>query len=344
VIVVSGYYGFGNLGDEAILDALCSDLEALGYGRKEIYVLSGNPKETMLTHGVQAFSRYNLLDIWRKLGLADCLISGGGSLFQDVTSRRTIPYYLSLIEMALLRKVPVIIYAQGVGPIQSRMYQAWVKRAFRSSMVCSVRDEESARFLHNLGVSPDKLRVTADPVFQIRSERNLTSKSNKIMLNLRPYDEWNNQLNHWIDFIKMCFDEKMNVEFIPLGPGDEVMGKILRLECPNLVVHPTLTLFNYGEVFADAHLCISMRLHGIIFSALHQVLTIGLNYDPKVEAISKQLSIPLWDLDSLLGIEEFAWRVLKRRDYYEKELSQAVKNLSSISATNRSMLAQALKG
>ena len=99
VIVVSGYHGFGNLGDEAILAVLCEDLASLGIPRADILVLSGDPGSTSKAYSVQSLERYALGKIWNAIGSAQLLVSGGGSLFQDVTSKRSIPYYLAIIEM-----------------------------------------------------------------------------------------------------------------------------------------------------------------------------------------------------------------------------------------------------
>lgn len=125
MILVSGYYGFGNLGDEAILAALCQDLVSLGISRRQIVVPSGNPQQTAAEHGVSVLGRCDLKGIWRVLSSARCMVSGGGSLLQDATSKRSLPYYLSLVELALLRRVPVVMYAQGLGPISSGPYKSW---------------------------------------------------------------------------------------------------------------------------------------------------------------------------------------------------------------------------
>lgn len=147
MIVVSGYYGFANLGDEAILAALCADLEVLGgFSRREILVLSHNPADTESVHGVRAIDRYNLRKVWQILGIARGFVSGGGSLLQDVTGPRSIPYYLGLAELALLRKIPVVMYGQGIGPVQSALFRRWVRRVYGRSSAYSVRDRHSADF------------------------------------------------------------------------------------------------------------------------------------------------------------------------------------------------------
>ena len=83
-VVLSGYYGFDNAGDEALLSAIKSSLHQLR--GVEITVLSGNPHKTAQLHGLQAVYYMNPLQLIKELGQADLLISGGGSIFQDITS------------------------------------------------------------------------------------------------------------------------------------------------------------------------------------------------------------------------------------------------------------------
>ena len=121
-IVLSGYYGFANSGDEAVLHAL---VQALREEAREagiflrIIVLSGNPAQTQRMHGVEAVHRMRPWTVIKALWRADALVSGGGSLLQDVTSARSMRYYLGIIRLALWLRKPVFIYAQGIGPIRN---------------------------------------------------------------------------------------------------------------------------------------------------------------------------------------------------------------------------------
>ena len=101
MILVSGYYGFKNSGDEAMLAALCEDLEVLNIARENIVVFSGNPNYTRRIHRVKAVSRNNPMEIIKAFKGGKLLISGGGSLLQDSTGHLTVPYYLGMIELAL---------------------------------------------------------------------------------------------------------------------------------------------------------------------------------------------------------------------------------------------------
>ncbi|MBF6633431.1 MAG: polysaccharide pyruvyl transferase family protein, partial [Planococcus sp. (in: Bacteria)] len=89
-IVLSGYYGFDNVGDEAILYAIIHSLKEY-YPRIEIIVLSNKPEKTAETYRVKAVNRWSLKDIRAAIKSSDGLISGGGSLLQDETGRKSIP-------------------------------------------------------------------------------------------------------------------------------------------------------------------------------------------------------------------------------------------------------------
>ena len=78
-VVVSGYHGFGNMGDEAVLAALVQQVREMAPG-VQCVALSGNPARTASAYGIEAIPRTSVADIVRELRRADLLVSGGGSL------------------------------------------------------------------------------------------------------------------------------------------------------------------------------------------------------------------------------------------------------------------------
>ena len=98
-ILISGYYGFSNAGDEAMLTAIVEGLRSEQQD-VQITVLSGKPGITANKHRVQSIHRFNGWEIFRAMRKTDLLLSGGGSLLQDVTSRRSLFYYLSILMLA----------------------------------------------------------------------------------------------------------------------------------------------------------------------------------------------------------------------------------------------------
>lgn len=115
-ILISGYYGFDNIGDESILRTLVSSLRE-HIPDCSLTVLSHNPASTREKYGVEAVERMSPMAILRAVKKCDMLISGGGSLLQDVTSSKSLHYYLSIIRCAQFFRKKVFIYSQGIGPI-----------------------------------------------------------------------------------------------------------------------------------------------------------------------------------------------------------------------------------
>ncbi len=117
-IAISGYYGSRNAGDEAVLGATVHELRRR-LPDVEPVVLSADPAGTREEHDVEAAPRWPLSSVRRTIRAADLLLSGGGSLFQDATSSRSLAYYLLTLHAARAAGVPYVIHAQGLGPLSS---------------------------------------------------------------------------------------------------------------------------------------------------------------------------------------------------------------------------------
>ncbi|MBQ3451827.1 MAG: polysaccharide pyruvyl transferase family protein, partial [Selenomonadaceae bacterium] len=166
-IVISGYYGSKNGGDEAMLAAMIEILRE-EVSDLQITVISLNPEYTRIRHKVDAVP---LLDIWtiiKKIRAADLLISGGGSLLQNVTSGRSLYYYLAIIFFALACGRKVMLYAQGIGPIRGVLAHKAMNLILNRVNLITVRDKGSLEELSRLKINRPKIFCTADPVLAIK--------------------------------------------------------------------------------------------------------------------------------------------------------------------------------
>lgn len=127
----------------------------------QVVVLSRDPPRTQAVHGAAAVSR-GLWSAWRALDGASLLVSGGGGLFQDATGPLSPFYYLAILEMARWRRVPVVWWAQGIGPVRSRLVRALVARAASGAAEVVLRDRSSITQLAAWGADPRRLRLGAD--------------------------------------------------------------------------------------------------------------------------------------------------------------------------------------
>lgn len=301
-ILISGYYGFNNVGDEAILKGLVEGVKKV-VGEIDIVVLSQHPEFTSKKHEVRSIKRTNLLKIFSEMKNMDLLVSGGGSLFQDVTSKRSIAYYIGIIWLAKrLFKKKVMIYSQGIGPVNKR-YNRWLLGKILNSIdLINVRDEKSKLELQSLGVTKDIL-VTTDTVFGI-SQPNLdmgkTVLEKKSVINTKPYigisvRHWKNCNNIVEEIGKLCEKIVTELDAVPvLIPFHfykdlKLMEGIYKsldkdIQDKVIVIDEYLYVEDYLSLIGNMDIMVAMRLHGLIFSVLMGVYPVGISYDPKIQS------------------------------------------------------------
>jgi len=311
-IVLSGYYGFDNAGDEALVTAISNSFKTFD-SRIEITVLSGNPDRTAAVHGVRAVSRVNPLVLIRELFRADLLISGGGSLLQDVTGPLSIPYYLGVVLLALLLRTPVVFYAQGIGPVNRRLSRCLIRLIANRVDLITLRDSASAELLASIGVTKPPVFVTADPVFSLRPSGEEVKKARSYLeglgldpdrgiigVSLRAWEDFaDQQIAEFLDRLA----ENGQVLLLPLQhPSDlEYSVNISRMmgTSPAIVANQ----FNSTELMgliSQLRIMVGMRLHSLIFAACVGTPFEGIAYDPKVEAFLRQFEkSPLFSHDGL---------------------------------------------
>ena len=183
--VLSGYFGFKNFGDEAILSVLVNKLKEQDH---RITIISSDPKYTIskFKH-VRTVYTFNLKDITNAIYKSDYLISGGGSLLQDTTSLKSLIYYLLIIFIAQILGKKVIIFAQGIGPINSKIGIFLTKLLLKRCNYVSVRDLKSFELLKSWGIESELL---CDPIFSTKIQDDI-EKEEKVAIQLRDFKTMN---------------------------------------------------------------------------------------------------------------------------------------------------------
>lgn len=361
-VLLSGYYGFSNAGDEAILYSIVQAFKALAPDL-EIIVLSHDPCATEKWLPVTAVNRWRPGEVARALRRADLFISGGGSLFQDVTGAKSLLYYLGVLEMARILGRPRMIYAQGLGPLQRNWARRLTARALDCVQLITLRDSYSRAFLQSLGVQRPVIKVTADPVLGMDiGSLDLKAGRNKLLqLGLeegrRPMAGI--ALRSWphvegvIEALARVGDELVGqgweVVFLPFHfPRDvDACYQVQRLmQAPAAIIKEKLTLEELAGIISCLDLLLGMRLHALILAAVFKVPFLGLSYDPKVEAFCRQVDQP-WvglnfpDFDQL-------WSKIKKMIYelpYLKEnIQRAVAELRPLARCNAELALKLLFG
>ena len=312
--VLSGYFGFKNFGDEAILSLIINRLKLY---KHRITVISSNPAYTKSKYNhIRSVQTFKLTDIIGAISKSDYLISGGGSLLQDVTSIKSLIYYLMIIFIALILRKKVIIFAQGIGPINSAIGKFLTKNIIRNAFYISVRDKKSHELLEDWGIKSDLL---CDPVFSTQIPN--VEKTNSVAVQLRNCKNLNEDfIDRLAQKVVHEFSDK-NIEIYSFQDSIdlEICKKFERaINLLNSEIKTTiysgLTDDQITSNISRAQYLIAMRFHAIIIGLISNTKTMGINYDIKVEKLAKEFEIPLIELE---GDFETQFKDLKNLDITE---------------------------
>lgn len=344
-ILIGGYYGFGNLGDEALLLALLNKLRGCLPDARPV-VLSQDPTRTTSEYVVEAIDRWSFSKIWQELKGTELFIFGGGGLLQDVTSLRSALYYLWLIRMAQMRGVPVFLLGQGIGPLRSRFLQRMTARRLKQAEYIMVRDEQSLELLKRWGADRGQVVRGYDLALGLELEQGTVGKSDLLAVSLREVPGWNR--GRFITEMAAALDEVrrrlgLRAAFIPLHLQhdlkltEEVRAAMaeesLELNLSGLKVSEAL------QLLAQARLMLGARLHALEFSLVTGIPFAALSYDPKVdqfvrlvEQAAEGMEPPLLKAtevtkEGLLAALESLW---ENKENYRKRLGEVALKLREL--------------
>lgn len=311
-VVVSGYYGFGNLGDESLLDIIAKTLAEEKPGIK-IAALTRKPKSDAKRTGLKCVSRINIPAIRKNFSRAKLLISGGGSLLQDATSKRSLRYYAGVIRGAEMCGIKTAVFANGIGPILYDSNRKLTKNVLEAAAHISVRDPESKAELERIGVTRE-VSVRADPAFlieaadeaqlrKVKQEIGLDGGYFVVSVRLMPQGTRSTAetraLNELIlretaEFCRMiCGKYNLTPVILPMQESQDraLCGTIADTVQDAQLYIPKNAPELIG-MLSGASFVIGMRLHAVIFASSAGVPVIGLSYDPKVDSMMKALGQP----------------------------------------------------
>lgn len=317
-IIVCGAYGHGNMGDEAILTALLNQLRALG-GDMQITVVSKSPLRTQIEHDVNSIGRGSFRKLRELFKTSMLYINGGGSLVQDVTSRRSLWYYLYTIYLAKKMGSKVHMFGCGIGPIE---YAGDIKLTTKILNECvnaiTLRDPDSVELLEGIGVTEPVIKLAADPVLSLSacSEEETAGFMNSnglrdgeyICFGLRQWKGIEEKIPEFAEAAKYAYDyHKLTPVYLLINreqdlataesvrTQSQVPGVILpQIESPELAI----------GVLEKMKLTVAMRLHCLLFSANAGTPIIGVSYDPKVSSFTEYIGCgKCIELDNLTAAE-----------------------------------------
>lgn len=317
-VLVVGYYGFGNTGDEAILSALVRGLRRR-LPSVRLVAASGDPGQTRQRHGIEAIPWRDPLSLSEAVRSSDLVVIGGGGLFQDyggveagtllTPKHGGVTFYAGPAVLAALAKKPVALHGLGFGPLESADARRIVGAVAGGAVRASVRDEASRALLGELGVSGDRIAVTADPAFLLSSEHvrpedvligmGLEPRAPIVGVALRPWSRgadpaaWEPAVAAALD----AFVERTGATllFVPFEKSpwtdddDFALASRVRRRLAHgdraAVLSGLLAPQDTASLLAGCDLVVAMRLHAALFAVSGGAPCVAIAYDPKVEAL-----------------------------------------------------------
>lgn len=293
-VLIHGYFGFGNAGDEMIYSVLRERLREMGFEVLAIVRKPSAPNE---------FDRSNLVSILKAIARSDIVISGGGGLLQDSTSFKSLLYYAGILLIGKALRKKTVVFAQGVGPLKRKISRFLLRIAFEGAQLATVRDEESKKIAVSCGVKKN-IHVTADLAFlfgQPVSSSDSQRSSVTVLLKGLSSREYKEKLKSVLTYIKDL--SKGEVILVPMYPEqDKNICLELAEEC-EVNFAGELTLYELLTEVSKSYAILGMRYHSLVLAIMNGVPFVAVAYDPKVKHLSRAVGMKCFEIDELSSDE-----------------------------------------
>lgn len=358
-VLLSGYYGFGNLGDEALLQVIVDRMRRR-FPSAQLEVLSATPTATATEYHVAAEPRWDWRAIRSAIARSDVVLSGGGGLLQNATSLRSLLYYAEILREAIRARRKTMLFAQSVGPLDF-WGRIIVRRFCKGLDRATVRDQRSRRLLSEL-VPETPVEQTADPVFLYESPEGDADLSSEglgaesgayAVLSVRKSASFRDSsaiLARVVD--RLAQQHEVRTAFLALGGAGDAAAStdVIRLCKSSPMLLPECTLARAASILSGARVVVGMRLHALILAARYAVPFLALAYDQKVSALCEDLKYPLepiWRLGeprpSDAAVDKLVDRLVGERDALSLELESHRKDLQAAAERNFDVLGELLR-
>lgn len=296
-LLLAGYFGAGNIGDDAILLGFVQGLGETGHN---ITVMSANPDDTSRSYGLRSIDRRDTNAFKKALDECDALVFPGGSIFQDSSSVQSVAYYGQLVKAAKGKNKKVLLLGQGVGPLNNFLAKRWASSAFSMADAVSVRDPGSLTTLQSLGVKRP-VRITADCAFLLPQPKEADGPGfsvggmKAVGISVRPHGKKDEMQVLFGELARLLFQAQIMPVFIEMdrnhdGPLILDISKAQGGKIPD--IRKIGTPMQLQSRMQRLEAVIAMRLHAGILAATVGIAPFMVSYDPKVAAFAKLLDLP----------------------------------------------------
>ncbi len=360
---ISGSYGGLNLGDEAILQSIISQLRATV--PVEITVFTRNAEDTARRHQVDHTVQVRdltRLEVKPEIERLDLLILGGGGILFD----KEADVFLRELEIASQLGVKTMVYAVGVGPLNTDFSRKRVTEVLNNVDVITVREREAKKILEEIGLKREII-VTADPALLLTPEplpenilkpEQISGKRRLVGISVREPGPaapdinakfYHDLLANAADFVISRWDA--DVIFVPMESqaldvqnSHAVIAKMLKPQ------HAWVLKGEYspGQILSLIEkfvFVIGMRLHFLIFAALQNVPFVALPYASKVSGLLENLQVPMPPLNQVNSglVNAYIDQAWDSRNAIKEKIQQLLPEIKNRALENNRLAVELLK-
>lgn len=360
-VVINGWYGHLNAGDDAILQVFID--QATARLNCDIVVMSERPENIPQTSNVRSIFHPqatfkgivgaaldgSLFRHLHHIRTCDLFVLGGGGLLRDNTSWRNLVRLLDDIWLSKLFGRKVMLYAIGVGPFRSRAGKYLIAASVKMCDLITVRSENDAKLLRDIGVPAQQIHVVADPAFllqpappnderlqEILSDRKRVGLFPTFSLIMEGQDRSHlNRIAAALD--KMAEFDGLRFVVLPMQVSDSEMDDVEMAHAIKAAMKYPESILIYENRLNPAELKwatsqtlfnVTLRLHAMIFSLGAYAPVVAINYEPKVANVFSSLDSPqyLIEMDSSLdtALPTAVNRCLENFEEYKQTISRFV--------------------
>lgn len=359
-VVMSGYYGFNNSGDDALLSAIISNLREY---KKDIRILalSKNPKQTRNLFKVDSINRFNIFSIKNALKESALFLNGGGTLIHDATSSHSLYYYLYLMKLAKKMGLKLVVYANGIGPFKEKNEKLASEITSMADLI-TLRDELSLKELRRIGVKNENVHLTADPAITLSpcsdeevnvmmKEYDLSPRDRYIAVSVRGWSKNDRLFEAKLAGICDYAYETYGIRtiFITMRPNEDLQitqNILKRMKSPGVIIKNEQSAERLMGIISRCELVIGMRLHSLIYASTVCTPVIGLIYDPKIkgflEYINQDMHADASNLDGAY-IRRNLSHIISNKDEIREKLIASKEELCKKALTNAELTVKLLE-
>lgn len=321
-VLVVGYFGAGNLGDEAILEGISAELGRRWPG---IRVAATRAGDRWIAHGgIEPVSLFDIDALSAAVSKSSAVLFGCGGVFQDYwgayesslfkEGTNGIEAYVRPALLARLRGVPAALFSAGIGPLTTPAGRQLVALGCAGLAFASVRDEASRAALEETGIgfSP---AVSADPAYLLRTTDEAKARVRSrladagvapgtfVQVTVRswPFGPEPERLADRIAAGLRALPSELSLLFVPFHVtgaenDDRAFARQVQAATGRGTLFEVADVAEALAVSGEARLVLAGRNHAAIFAHLAGTPFVALAYDPKVQAVAESAGTRLVSL------------------------------------------------